>query len=79
MAMGKKSPGLVIAFGKGSPKGEPDEGESMAKEEAGKELASALGVTGDVDGKAVCEAVQTIMDLGYSSEGETEDYEEEEE
>jgi hypothetical protein len=55
----------------GSMKSEPesspgmgeDDGESMAKEEAGKALASALGMKGEVDGKAVCEAVKTILEL----------------
>ena len=43
---------------------EVDDGEDMAREEAGKDLASALGVSGKVDGKAVVEAIRTIFELG---------------
>jgi hypothetical protein len=43
-----------------APPMEEDDGESMAKEEAGLALASALE---SKDGKAICEAVKTIMQL----------------
>lgn len=55
----------VIGLGPMSEDSEESEDglDSEAKAEAGRRLASALGVKGDVDGKAVCEAVKEILDL----------------
>lgn len=56
----------VIGLGPMSDEGmesETDGLDSEAKAEAGRKLASALGIEGEVDGKAVCEAVKEILDL----------------
>jgi hypothetical protein len=61
LGMGSVGPALGEAAAK--PAAEPlDDGLDTAKAEAGKALASAIKSN---DGKAICEAVKTIMDLEY--------------
>lgn len=55
--------------GKSMPEDEGDTLGSSAKAEAGQKLASALGIEGEVDGTAICEAVKAILELeSYESE-----------
>jgi hypothetical protein len=64
---------MAVMIGLGKPKDEGDDDGGLgasAKAAAGRKLASALGVKGDVDGHAVCEAVKQIMNLEYDEESE---------
>lgn len=66
--------GMKVLIGIGKPgAGEADDSDMDPKEAAGKELLAAIE---DKDGKAICEAVKSIMALeGYAPDEEAEETE----